>query len=213
MKTLYIISWSIFLTGLLFKFLHYAGGGALAIVGSALLVVHCLIHFIKNIKTEMPLALLNASIAAITVFVLIRLQFWPFFKPVFVFAFLLSLFTIIQLFVRKVTFGFPQIFLITYFIFFNVLSYTPAYPIYYFVYLNPVLNSESRNYDYAGWDKYSWFLYLQDKTDDALKANVNAEKAWNMNKDQSSDVDRKSFSKRILQHRKQILEHRWEKYE
>jgi len=212
MKPFYIISWSIFLTGLLFRFLHYSGGGVLIIFGTGFLVVHCLIYFFIHVKNDLPQALLIASIAAIMVYVLNRLQFWSFYVPIFLFAFLLSLGTIVLLFRRNVTFGFPQFFLIALFIFFNVLSYTPAYRIYYFLHLNPVLNSESRNYDYAGWDKYSWFLYLQAEKEAALEANANAEKAWSLNKEQPSFADDKLTLKRILQHRKQIQELSWGQY-
>lgn len=212
MKKFYLTSWIVFLLGLLFKFLHYPGGGILLTLGSLLLVIHCIIHFTKFAKTDLPLTLLYASIAFITVYLFGRLQYWAFAKPFFLVAFLLSLATIILLFVKKVKFGFPQLFLIVYFVFFFIISYTASYRIYYFINLNTVLNSESRNTDYASWDKYSWFLYLQEKQEEAIEANTNAKNAVVAYLKISSDKEAEQFSKLIEQHEQQIQERSWVSY-
>ncbi len=212
MKKFYIISWTTFLLGLIFKLLHYPGGGILLTLGSLLLVIHCIIHFTKFVKTDLPLTLLYASIALMTVYLFGRLQYWAFAKPFFLVAFLLSLASIILLFVKKVRFGFPQVFLIAYFVFFFVISYTASYRIYYFINLNTVLNGETRNTDYMSWDKYSWFLYLQEKQEEAIEANTNAKNAVAAYLKITSDKEAEQYSQLIAQHEQQIQERSWGTY-
>lgn len=78
--------------------------------------------------------------------------------------------------------------------------------------LNSVLNGESRNTDYRGWDKYSWFLYLDDKNDEALEANTNARDALNTYLKIIDDNEAAQFSNLIDRHNQQIRERNWSDY-
>lgn len=212
MKKFYIISWTIFFIGFIFKLFHLPAAGLLMSIGSLLILIHSIIHFTKYVKTDLPLTLLYASIAFMTVYLLSRLHYWSIARPIFPIACLLSLATIILLFYKKVEFAFPQYFLIAYFIFFFTISYTPSYKIFYIMTLNSVLNGESRNTDYRGWDKYSWFLYLDDKNDEALEANTNARDALNTYLKIIDDNEAAQFSNLIDRHNQQIRERNWSDY-
>ena len=177
MKKLYIIAWSLFFASLVLRFLHISGNGLLMLISCVMLLIHNIIYLCKHIKTEKTKVLLYFSYTFLTIYVLLRILYWQFAQLVFSITLFLVLAALTVHFVKKKPFKLPQIVLVIYFVFFLVFSYVPSYKIFYVVNLNTVLNKERRNTDYYSWNKYSWFLHLRGKKNEALDANKEAQKA------------------------------------
>lgn len=75
--------------------------------------------------------------------------------------------------------------------------------------MNTALHSESRKINYYSWDKYSWFLYISDKYEEALVANENAQKAVKICIEKYNDESAKKYSELINQHEKNIINQDW----
>jgi hypothetical protein len=112
----------------------------------------------------------------------------------------------------KTRFRLPQFVLSAFFLFSWFISYTQSDGFYYFFYLNPVLNESSREYDFRAWDKYSWFLYIVKKQDEAIEANTKAQEAVDKQLKLYEGPIAKEYSKIIKQHRQLILDHNWRSF-
>jgi hypothetical protein len=215
MKKLQIIAWTIFIIGLVFRLLHYPGTSVISILGTLLLVIHSILYLVKNAKTNLPTSFLHLSYSLLTVYLLFRLQYWSCgpmilgYSLFFIIVLLLTISCFVLLFSSKTQFKFPQIFLVVYFVFFFVLSFTHSDRIYYFFNLNTALNGESINTNYQSWDKYSWFLYIADKQDEAIEANQNAQKAVEEYLKIIPDEEAVQYSTVIKQHGQQIQDKNW----
>jgi hypothetical protein len=102
--------------------------------------------------------------------------------------------------------------LIVYFVFSIIISYTHSYKVFYFFNLNTVTNDESRNQDYYSWDKYSWFLYIADKNNEAIEANENAQKAVTEYLKTTHSKEAVNYMSIIKQHEEQIKNGNWASY-
>jgi hypothetical protein len=215
MKKLLIIAWTIFSIGLVFRLLHYPGTSVLSLLGTLLLLIHSIIYIAKNAKTNLPTSFLHLSFTLATIYILFRLQYWPVgpmilgYSAFFIIVLLVTISCFVLHITNKTPFKFPQIFLIVYFVFFFVLSFTHSDRIYYFFNLNTVLNGETRNTDYYSWDKYSWFLYIVDKQEEAIDANQNAQKAAEEYLKIIQDEEAIQYLTVIKQHGQQIQNKNW----
>lgn len=219
MKRLLITSWGLIASGLIFRLLHYPGASFLLVVGTFLLVLESMIYFIKNAKANLPNSLLKLSYSLLTVYALFRIQYWPM-GPIFmgyylsfVVVALVTITSFILISVRRIPFRLSQRFLVVYFAFVVILSFTSSHRIYYFFYLNKLLNTESRNHDFRSWDKYSWFLYIAGNQEEALQANKNAESAIQACLNTSDCEGAIPYSNVVKQHRKLIQGRNWTDYE
>jgi hypothetical protein len=218
MKKLLIISWSVFFTGIILRVLHLPFASVLSILGTLMLVVYSIIYFIKNVKSKLPAAFLHLSFAAITTYVLFRLQYW-YIGPrllgislFFIFVLLVVIAYLVLHILNKLKFRLPQLFLVFYFSTFLALSFISSHSIYYFFNLNPVLRGDFRNTDYHSWDKYSWFLYIAGKQEEAVVANQNAINAAMESYKRAPGYRQVRDVELIKQHGKQIQERRWMSY-
>lgn len=215
MNKLLISAWTVFFIGLAFRILHYPGAGIFSMLGTLLILIHSIMYFNRNVKTDLSSSLLYLSFANITLYILFRIQCWSVgpmflgFSLFFIFIFLLTIAWAIIHIVDKKPFKIPQIFLILYFVFFIGLSFTNSYKIYYFFNLNTVINGVARNTDYYSWDKYSWFLYIANKQEEAIVANENALKAAEEYLKSTSDEDVVQYLELIKQHKQKIQENNW----
>jgi hypothetical protein len=78
------------------------------------------------------------------------------------------------------------------------------------LYFNSVINSESIKTNYRAWVKYSWFLYISDKQNEALEANQKAQDIINQNKYFDDDLANDLW--RIQQHEEKIRNQNWMSY-
>ena len=219
MRKFQIISWTILLLGIILKLLQIFGSGELLLLGTILILIHSFIYLFKHAKTDLAASFINLSFAFWTVYLFTRLQYMSYsqgflgFPIVFIIPFLVTLTCFILHLTSKTKFKLTFYLLTIYFAFSLFLSFTHSDRIYYFFNLNTVLNSESRNTDFAGWDKYSWFLYLADKKVEAAEANQKAEKANSEYLKLFPDnQDAIQYSTQINIHRQKILEQNWTTY-
>lgn len=213
MRPYYVICWSVFLIGFTFKWLHLEGGLSLMALGCLILLIHNIIYLFMHVKTDPAKVLLYFSFTVITIYAYGRIQYWAWPGPFFPFALLLVATTlIIYLFhvVKGKPLKAPQILLIVYLAFFLILAYIPSYKIYYAVYLNPVLNKESRETDYYSWDNYSWFLNLHGLKTEALEANQKAHQAAERCIDASSEGNARAYLEIIKRHEQLIQADQWD---
>ena len=213
-----IIAWTTFSLGLVVKLLHYPGASILLLLGTLLLSIHSIIYLCKNAKTNLSISFLHLSYSLLTIYILFRFQYWSCgpmilgFSLLFLIGLFATLICFFLLFKNKSQFKFPQIFLVIYFVFFFVLSFTHSDRIFYFFNLNTVLNSETRKTNYNSWDKYSWFLYIANKQDEALEANHKAQKAVEEYLKITSDRNAVYDLDLIKQHEQQIQNKDWTTY-
>ncbi len=209
MKQLQTIAWIIFLLGLIFKLLHYPGAAILLILGSTLLFIYSLVYLFKNLKTNLPYSFLNLSFSFWTIYLMFRFQYWNFAQEIFVVAFLVTITCLSLHLINQTKFKLPQIILTLYFLFSIKIAYTNSDRIFYFFNLNTILNYDSRNLDFHSWDKYSWFLYIVNKQDEAIIANQNAQKAVDEYLKITQFNDELEYSTLIKQHGKLIRDKNW----
>jgi hypothetical protein len=180
-KKLQIIAWISLLLGLIMKFPHYPGASLLLLIGTLLLFIHSILFFIKNIKTNLPDSFLHFAFSIWTVYLLCRIKYWSCgpmilgYSLMFIISVVISITALILYFRDKTKIALPQILLIIYFLFSVWVSFIHSDKIYYFFNLNEITQMENRNENYKSWDKYSWFLYIDEKQDEALNANLNAQ--------------------------------------
>ena len=216
MKKMQIIAWTSFLIGLVFKLFHLSGGGIILLLGTLLLLIHSIVYLFKNAKTNLPISFLHLSYSFLTTYALFRVQYWSCGPRIFGFPllFIIALVVVLICFILHFKNNkLPQIFLFVYFVFFIVLSYTHSDRIFYFCNLNTVLYSETRNTNYWAWDKYSWFLYIADKQDEAIEANKKAQKAVEEQLKIIQDTEAVQYLPIIKHHEKLIKEKNWTTYQ
>lgn len=215
MKIFQIISWTIFVIALLFKLFHIAGSSLLLVLSCFLIFIHCTIFFIKNHKTDLPISFLNLSLSLWTIYFLFRIQYWPLgidiagYKIMTLIPILSTIICLILHTTKEVQIKIPQIVLFICFTFSLILSYTPSYKIYYIVNLNTLLNEDTRKTNYFAWDKYSWFLYISNKPDEAKIANQKAQQALDEYLLSNNDTEAIQYSERIRQHKVYINSKNW----
>ena len=216
MKKLLIIGITVLLIGLIFRFLHFPGGAILLLTGNALILIHSLIFLVQNSKKNITQSFFYFSFSFISIYSFFRLQFWPtgpFILGISLFSwFVFSVtFTYFILFLsEKNKFRLPQLILVAYFLFYINLGYTHSHSIYNVLYFNSVINSESIKTNYRAWVKYSWFLYISDKQNEALEANQKAQDIINQNKYFDDDLANDLW--RIQQHEEKIRNQNWMSY-
>ena len=182
MKKLHIIAWIICLLGFVFKFPHYPGASLLMIFGVILLLIHCVLFFIKNKHEKLPEAFLHLALVVMTLYLICRLNFWncgPMimgFNLLFLISAGISIAALILNAGNTKALKLPQIILICYFLGFVWISFIHSDRIFYFFNLNEITHKENRIENYKSWDKYSWFLYIVNKQDEALEANRKAQR-------------------------------------
>ncbi|MBN1463930.1 MAG: hypothetical protein JXR68_13430 [Bacteroidales bacterium] len=144
--------------------------------------LHSIIFLIKSLKNNLTASFLNLSFAFWTLYLLFRIQYWPCgpsifgFQLLFIISFIITIVYIGLHFSKSGNLKIPQILLILYFIFTITISFIHSDKIYYFFTLNEVTQKDNRENNYQAWDKYSWFLYCVDKQNEAIEANLKAQK-------------------------------------
>lgn len=218
MKKFYLIAWSIFALGFVFKLLHYPGGNSMLILGALLIDVHAIAFLARNFKTNQNDSLIYLSIAGINTYTLWRLMYWDTLRIlgvplVFLIPLVIALYTLVLFFKRKVQIRWPQLFLLTYLVFIVYLSTVHSYSLNYFFNLSKALNSETRDTNYMSWDTYSWFLYIAGKYQEALDANQEAQNAVKRCNSEYVDPEANNYLEVLKKHEKMIVKRNWNTFE
>jgi hypothetical protein len=219
MKKFLIISWAFFILGVAFKLFHIQFSNWSMLLGCLLMLIHSIIFLIKNAKTDLPQSFLYLTATFWTIYLFFRIVFlsgifYIFgFPIIFIIPLFFSIICFILHVIKQIPFKLPQILVSIYLIFSIMLSYTHSNKIYYFIRLNTVLNNESRNTDFSAWDKYSWYLNLSHKTDEAINANENAKKAAEESLKQNNSEETFEYLDVIKKHKQQIAQGTWNYYD
>jgi hypothetical protein len=143
---------------------------------------------------------------------LFRIQFWGVATIIFIVAVMLSIVCILQHISEKLPFKNPQIKLSIYVLLITILSFVHSYSIYYFFNTSALHGKLESAVSYRIYDKYSWFLYIANKHDEALTANHYAQEAVSKQLTNYRDSETLKFSKLIPQHKQLIKDKAWTSY-
>jgi len=212
MRNLYLLSWAVTLSGIILLFFHFGHAELLINTGCLLMTVHSLIHVYMHRRSGRYFSLIYLSVLAITLYIAARLQFFFLAGLLFIPANIPALIWIVVHIVKGHRFRLPQTLFIAYFVFFIFLSAVPSSSLYYMVRLNPVLNEDSRNFDFRSWDKYSWYLYLRGKRHEALLANMLALDAARTSMVNGNAPEIKEYVQVILDHKFRIEHNSWDQF-
>ena len=195
MKKLQFIAYGIFLTGLFLKFLHLPRNAYIMMAGILiLLIIHSISAFKKKNKFD---TLKGFATASWMIFLLFVLKFWPFLPPLLVLS---SVLTVIAL---REAYRLKELHHVKLLVISSVMCMT--------CYLMPaderyeLINIKCNHHlekDYFSWDKYSWFLYQNGHTAEAVKA---SDKALEI-AIKSGDTEYIEF---ISRHNKLIKDNNW----
>ena len=211
-KKLHLVSWIILVIGIAFKFLHWPGGSLLAIIGCLLMLVYSLIYLVKNSNRDIAKSFFNLTSTFVTIYLLFRIQYWAFAQVVFGLTFILGVTTLILSLVKQTQFKLKQILLTGYFICFLAISFVHADMIFYLFNKSYIeyQNEDGDYYNYRVLDRYSWFLYLAGKFDEASKINQDAIiSAKNYIEFAPYDTEAKMILENIEKHGEQIKNKSW----
>lgn len=175
MRKLRLVGWLVFILGLLFRIFHFPFSSLLLLFGTLFIFVEAVHFFSKNAKDDLPKSMAILSIAFMTMFVLFRLQFWPFSQILLVCAVGVGMAWSYLQFRQKRIFDLLDAVTVVYLLFVVALSNVRAHEIYAFFNIEMAPDSESLNCNAYVWDKYSWFLYLAGENEKALEANSRAQ--------------------------------------
>lgn len=223
MKKLSLIAWVLILLGIAFKLLHFPAAALLIIVGNLLFVFCSVSYIFLNLKVKDKDAFLYFMFAVWSIYFLFRFQYWyggeisilnVNVSIVFLFSFLITFIYVTYRLIVQVKFKIGHLIFIVFFVSNLLLSFTPAYKIFYFVHLNELINSDERDFNYLAWDKYSWFLYVAGEKDKAIDANEKAQDACRalMNQD-VSNIQVEKYYEKIKTHEIQIYADTWSSYQ
>lgn len=176
MKKLHLISWIILIIGILFKFSYWPGASLLLMIGCLMMLIFSIIYFVENVKSNIVKPFLYVSSTLITVYFLFRIQYWAYAQLVFGLALLIGVITLVIHLKKKEKFRWEHSILILYFVGFIAISYVHSDRIFYLFNRssNENQNNKEHYYTYEALDKYSWFLYLAEKYDEAESINEEA---------------------------------------
>ena len=194
------------------KMAHLPGSGSLLILSGITFLLGALVILFKSVKNkkkdQIKVAIYDLTIAVFVCFLIFRLQFWEFSNAVLVAA--LILLTVNILFVFNQLNWLRKIFIIGLVSLSSIVFFTRAHVIMKTLYLNEFFHPDSKKIDYRSWDKYSWFLYLAERYDEALVANEIALNIINSDND-LINYDETYFNS-ITRHRKLISDRNWNNY-
>lgn len=219
MKRVEFLSLIVFLIGIIIKILHWKAADLILLIGCATFLIISLIHFVKNISSNSPKAFLYLSFSLWTVYLLFRLLYWPGgpililgFRLIFLVPFAVSISCLALHVHYKTRIRLPQIIFMLYFGFSIWLSYLQSYHVFYFFYLNPVVHHYTRDSDIGSWDRYSWFLYISNKDNDAIIANAFAQNALKNSGNKYTEIERLEIKEILDEHRYHILNKDWKSF-
>lgn len=215
MKILQIIAWMTSLIGLILKLALLPASHLFLALGIALLFIHSVVYLIKFGKENLSTAFLNLAFSFWTLYLFFRI-YYLYCGPLifglnllFIIPTCLTITSFVFHFQFSAKFKTPQILLIIYFIFSIWLSNIHSDKVFYFFNLNTVTRNENRNENYWDWDKYSWFLYISNKQDEAILANLKAQQIIEEKIKKTNDRELLRELKYIKKHNQLILNKNW----
>jgi hypothetical protein len=212
MRIFFIISCSLFVIGFLFKLLHLPGAALGLVFGSGLLVCHSLIYLLINSRTQLVKSFVFIVFAFASLYLMFRLLFWPGAQTALIAVVTTAIIGVIIMVVSKTKPTGMQLFVALYLGVCIMLGFVHSDRIYYFTNYNQ-LNQSPVKYPFI-WDKYSWFLYLAGRKDEAAIANANAREALAAGHEDFyyETRDNEPPQVRLERHGKLIAENGWNSY-
>jgi len=213
MKKLLVVSILLFILSIIFRLLHWPASSIMSIISVLLVFIFTIKNTFNNTIVYNISIFEGWVILSWSLFLLFKYLFWysgPLvfgFTPILLFALLMTMVYGVILFIG--TKSISSIIIVVGGLGFTT-SFIPAYSIHHFFALNEIINKENNKVNYYSWDKYSWFLYIYGKDQEALEANEKAIEAFHNCKIISSLGTVEEFQLGMLMKRKEaILNHTW----
>lgn len=183
----------------------------LMVLGVLLLLIHCIIYFIKNVSKDLPSSIFHFSCLFWSIYLFFRIQYLSYSGLIFTISLLTTLTYITLHIIKKEKFRLPHIIFTLYVGLSIIVFFTSAHKIYY-VFNYSILNGNTENIYFEKWDKYSWFLYSAGKKNEALEANTNAQKSLKNAKNTISRGEQQEYAEMLQKHQTYIIENNWVDY-
>lgn len=218
MSKLHKIAIYTFIIGLIFKLIHVYGAFFLLFTGTLLLLVHSLIFLFKNRKQNLVESFLYLSFSFWTIFFLFTIQLYNYgilksgYDILHVISIVITIIYFFLYFKTNKTIKKTHYFLIGYFLFATGLSFVQYDKVFYFFNLNDFFDDNNQIEGYHEWDRYSWFLYIENKQKESIEANHYAQRIIDKKLKISNDNEIVIKSEMIKRHGKLILEKNWIDY-
>ncbi len=212
MKKLLIISGVLFAGSLVMHFAKVPGHSLVILISILLLLIHNTIYLIKNIRTKPDRVIAFLTITSFSFYLFTRIYFWASAHTAFIISMLLLLLWLGLHIFKKSSFSALQIVLISLFVLVFATSFINADRVYY-LFNARYLKEQTASANYELWDRYSWFLYLAGKFDEAEAANETAMKGVQelLEKDETVDAWIEC-EKQLWQRHEKIRTRTWDKY-
>jgi hypothetical protein len=204
-----VVAWTVFVVAILYKILHYPGGDYLTIAGCLLLFIHSIIFLIKNATTNLALSFVHVTFSFWSIYLLFRVLFWDYEQTMAILAVLITIACVVLHIINRTNLKIPQYLLMVYFVFCFSLSFVHAYRVFYFFNSFSIEHTDLFARAYLSLDRYSWFLYIGGKTDEALEANRQAQISVDNRMKVHADEEAIRYSVLIKQHQQMIMEKSW----
>ncbi|MBL4861906.1 MAG: hypothetical protein JKY09_02670 [Crocinitomicaceae bacterium] len=192
--------YGLFLISFGFKFVYWPGGGlGLGLTGvlAVLLIIWQLIESIA--RKNFAKGTLDITINLVLIYTIFRLMYWAdglfYLYTVYVVFFV----AIVLWFTQSKVVKRKQIIVLFLMLFTFGLSNTPAHEVYYATGLTKTFHSFSHAHAFMGWDRYSWYLYIDGEKEEAIKANTRALEI-SINEGYDTEIQFK-----IIEHRDKIV--------
>lgn len=211
MKKFNLIAWIIFLGGILLKSTHIPGANMIMVLGVLLLLIHCIIYFMKNVSKDFLSSIFHFSSLFWSIYLFFRIQYLSYSGLIFTISLLTTFTYLILHIIKKKKYRLPHIAFTLYVGLSLFVFFTSTHQIYY-VFNYSILNGQTENIYYEKWDKYSWFLYSAGKKDEAIEANLNAQKSLKNAKNTISRDEQQEYSEMLQKHEIHIIENNWVDY-
>ncbi|MFI5202871.1 MAG: hypothetical protein ACHQF2_00125 [Flavobacteriales bacterium] len=202
MKNLERLFYLIVFAGFCCKPFHLPGHTLVILFGLLCLFIFYLYALITS-ERSIAYVLTGMSAVFIMASMLCHLKFFPFASYVMDFSVFILLLAIAYSIRKKSYFRYLSSFVIALVGLHTFILFQPKNKIYHFLNIQFNIHIES---DYITWDKYSWFLFIEEKYDEALAANKRAFEIVQ----KTEDVE---FLERIAEHGKLIEEKKWKKFD
>ncbi|MFA7273271.1 MAG: hypothetical protein WC044_05345 [Crocinitomicaceae bacterium] len=208
-KYILIIIWSLIVAGTLFRLFHWPFSAILNICGTGFLLIFSIGFFILNFRENKISSLFQLCISLWMVRLLFSLLYW---KQGYFLVVICLIITVILFFLvlnEHNKFNKKDWFKTAFLISVIWFSSLPSYQTFYFFNFNDVFNRTSKRTNFIAWDKYSWFLNLKFRKDEALFANSMALKSLENFREEYSFSGYNSGEKILLKHRNYIEKNQW----
>ena len=198
MKKLLLLSYFLYTTGIVLKLLHIPFNAVVMMVGLLLLLIACL--GLASKPQMRTLAVMHLTIWSWLLVFFFSVKFYPLQMVVLILAIVISIGALWGMLRKRLWLQLiPTVGVMSVVLFVYVLPTDQRY------YAFNIWKNRELSSDYRSWDKYAWFLYVNDRHTEALKASDKALQIVMEGNDQE-------WKRLIRKHNRELHSGHWKDY-